>query len=210
MQLRSGFVGRIGGAVLGAVSVMVIIATVRLVLSGRQHLEEAMRLQDANDSDRAIAEFEDTVRAYVPGSPYPSKALRELDILAKGAEMRGDVDRARSILEVTRRAILSTRHVRQPFDDRLQATEKSILRLVTRHRGLPTNGAGRLITRPSDPGPTASILLFIGLLCWAGGGIGLLLQPKSAANSSMPSPFVALIVSLAGLATWIAMAWIAG
>jgi hypothetical protein len=189
---------------------MVIMATVRLVLSGRQHLEEAMRLQDANDSDGAIAAFEDTVRAYVPGSPYPSKALRELEILAKGAEMRGDVDRARSILEVTRRAILSTRHVRQPFDDRLQATEKSILRLVTQPKGLPANGAGSLITRPNDPAPTVSILLLIGLLCWAGGGIGLLLQPKSAVDSNVTSPFVALIVSLAGLATWITMAWIAG
>jgi hypothetical protein len=210
VQLLSGFAGRVGGAVLFAVAVMVTVVTVRLVLAGRQHLEEATRLQDANDTDGAIAAFEDTVRSYVPGSPYPSKALRELDILAKGAEMRGEVDTARSILEVTRRAILSTRHVRQPFDDRLQSTEKTILRLVTQNKGLPEKSAESLVARPSDPGAAVSMLLFIGLLCWVGGGIGLLFQPKRAADNYLTSPFTALIVSLAGLATWIVMAWIAG
>jgi hypothetical protein len=200
----------VGGAVLLALAIIVSIATVRLFFSGRQHLQEAMRFQDADDSDRAVAKFEDTVRAYMPGSPYPVKALRELDILAKGAEMRGDVDGALSILEVTRRAILSTRHVRQPFGDRLQATEKTIVRLATQHQGAPKESAGNLVARPDDPAPVVSILLFVGLLCWAGGGIALFLQPKSSLGSTLKSPFAALIISIGGLVTWIVMAWIAG
>jgi hypothetical protein len=203
-------VGRVGGAVLLAVAIVVITATVRLFLSGRQHLEEAMRFRDANDSMRAIAKLEDTVRDYMPGSPYPAKALRELDILAKGAEMRGDVDRTLSILEVTRRAILSTRHVRQPFSDRLRATEKAMVRLVTQQKDALKGDVGKLVARPSDPAPVVSILLFVGLLCWAGGGIGLFLQAKSSPKSNMNASFVALIVSLGGLVTWIAMTWIAG
>jgi hypothetical protein len=210
VQVQRSFVGRAGGAVLLALAIIVSTATVRFLLNGRQHLEEAMRFQDANDSDRAVAKFEDTVRAYMPGSPYPTKALRELDILAKGAEMRGNVDRALSILEVTRRAILSTRHVRQPFSDRLQATEKAMVRLATQHKDTPREGAGILVIRPDDPDPVVSILLFVGLLCWAGGGIGLFLQPKSSTDSTLKAPFVALVVSLGGLVTWIAMAWIAG
>ncbi len=210
MKVPSALLGRAGGAVLLALAIIVGTASVRLYFSGRQHLEEAMRLQDARDVDRAVAKFEDTVRAYMPGSPYPDKALRELDILAKGAEMRGDVDRALSTLEVTRRAILSTRHLKQPFSERLQATEKAIVRLATRHQGIPEGSAGNLVVRPSDPAPLVAIFLFIGLLCWAGGGMALFLIPKNTPDNSFKSTLAALIVSLVGLVTWIGMAWIGG
>ncbi|MCP4606277.1 MAG: hypothetical protein GY847_38165 [Proteobacteria bacterium] len=197
------------GAVLLGLAVFVLIATARLFFDGRRHLSEALRLKDSGARPTVIAELEDAVKAYVPGSPYPASAIRELEILAKGAEMRGDSMRATAIWEVSRRAILATRHFRQPFIDKLKKAEQEITRLRNvRGKGKPTES--NPVERPEDPDPIASLLLFIGLMGWIGGAITICLKPRGKESQSVRFRVYTWTVCLSGLALWIAMAWIAG
>ena len=88
---------------LGA-AVVVAVATVRLIHSGHQRFHEARRFIDSGARDRAIVSLEDAAKAYVPGRPYTKSAIRELAIMARAAEMRGEIDRAAATWEVLRRS----------------------------------------------------------------------------------------------------------
>ncbi|MCP4675011.1 MAG: hypothetical protein GY854_05800 [Deltaproteobacteria bacterium] len=200
--------GRLAGVVLLGAVVLVATITGRLLIDGKRHFDEALRLKSSGDREAAVTELEDAAKAYVPGSPYPTSALRELAILAKAAEMRGETVRAAAVWEVTRRAILATRHFSQPHAAQLENAETEITRLRSDQggtRGTSTNP----IERPTDPNPFASMLLFVGLVTWAGGAILLCLTPSRDEANNPRIRRAAWIVCLGGLALWLLMAWIA-
>ena len=99
------------------------VATVRVLLDGRRHMEEAQKLSRSGDATAAFAAYEDAARAYVPGSPYPEKALREMTLMAQGAHMRGEIESARERWRSVRRSVLATRHVLIPHEDYLVRDE---------------------------------------------------------------------------------------
>ncbi len=201
--------GRIIGWVLLALATFVITATFRLYSDGRRHLQEAMRRLNAGDSRMAVAEFEDAAKAYLPGSPYPKRALRELAILAKSAEMRGDPILAATIWEAARRAILATRHVFQPHESELLAAEKEIVNLRSDQNSNSVQKA-KLIARPSDPPFVASLLLFFGLLSWMLGAILLLVLGHRRKADHEHRLKAAWAASLGGLGLWLTMAYWVG
>ncbi len=200
---------RSAGALLLGSAVFTIAITGRLLIDSRRHLDEALRFEGAGDRAAAVSAFESAIKAYVPGSPYPARALRELAILAKGAEMRGDAVRAAAIWEVGRRSILATRHFYQPFGDQLGLAERELVRLrqaQASHRDVAANP----IARPADPSPVFSLLLFAGLLCWAGGSLALCFYPNPQRAVDRRMRYGIWLACLGGLGLWLLMAWLAG
>jgi hypothetical protein len=208
-DFHSQAAGRIASFVLLGLAVLVLTATGRLFYEGGYHLKEAMRLQRSNDRKAAIVELEDAAKAYVPGSPYPKIALRELEVLAKSAEMRGDMLQATVTWEVARRAVLATRHFFQPHEEQLESSEREIARL-RKKKDAQNKSASEPGLRPKDPNPFASLLLFLGLIGWLGGAIALCLIPLRADSAGSGIRHYAWIACFGGLALWVAMAWIAG
>ncbi len=163
-----------------------------------------MRLLNGGDLKTALAELEDAAKAYVPGSPYPERALRELAILAKSAEMRGDTVLAANIWEAARRSILATRHFFQPHEAQLANAEKEIVHLRT-EKGSDSALKAKMVTRPGDPPFFASLFLFAGLVIWA---LGAMVLCSGGLDAGLRG--VAWAVSLGGLGLWIIMAYWVG
>ena len=192
--------------ILLGVAVVIAAATVRLVYSGQRHIQTAIHHMEIGDRDAAVASLEDAAKAYVPGSPYTKEALRELAIMAKAAEMRGELNRAAAIWEVTRRSILATRHFFQPSGNTLERAEGAIERLSkVRH---PEHEAPNLTARPENPSPLGSLLLFLGLISWIIGASLIALKPRSKTGGLLVSPTYAWSACLGGLGMWLIMAWI--
>ena len=173
---------------------------------GKHLFEGAMRLAGAGDRAGAVANLEDAAKAYVPGSLYPDRALRELTIMARAAEMRGDPRQAARIWEVVRRSVLATRHLYQPNEETLEAAEKNLKRLMreTHPDAVLTNP----VPRPDDPSALGSIVLFLGLIAWIAGALWLFLNPRRRDGK----PIVPLVYvwggCLGGLGIWLLTAWL--
>ena len=203
---------RAAGMVLLSMAILVLIATCRLLLDGQRHMQEARRFLSLGDRDIAVNELEDAAKAYFPGSPYPRRALRELAIMAKAAEMRGDPVKGTQIWRASRRAIIATRHFVQPHRGELHRIEREIVRLNT---GMGARDTKRKpfesdpVKGPRDPDPTMSFLLFFGLLCWIGGAIALCLVPRDREPGINRARKSAWIASFGGLTLWLIMSWLA-
>jgi hypothetical protein len=197
---------RIAAAVLLGVAALVAVASARLLLDGRRHLIEAGRFQAAGAHDRARVALEDAARAYLPGSPYPARALDRLALAARAHEMRGEVDKARKSWEIIRRSVLASRHVWQPQADLLQTAELQISRLWA---GAIDDAVSDPVARPRDPHPVLSLLLLLGLIVWLGGSATLLGVPDSP-GTGFGIRATAWLAMLGGLALWLSMSWLAG
>ena len=198
--------GRIAGGALLGLGAFLAIATVRILLDGRRHIEEAERLNREGDPAAAFAALEDAARAYVPGSPYPEKALREMALMARGAHMRGKIDAARERWRSVRRSVLATRHITIPHEDYLARAERQIALLES-----PSQGAeAKPLERPRDPSPILALLLFAGLVIWISSsavlasGLG-----SSRVGGRSRTRTAAWIGSVAGLALWVGMSLLA-
>ena len=195
---------RILGVFALGIALLIGTTTVRLVIEGKQHLDEGRIQKGQGDLFRATTAFEDAAKAYVPFSPYHLRGLRELEIMAKGATMRGENERALAIWEITRRSVLASRHFWQPNEHILVRAEQAITNL----RSLESHGKTTTmspIARPKDPSPLGSILLFLGFLLWTGGAATLCLGYHH--TRSWRSNWVWAATAL-GLSTWLIMAWL--
>ena len=210
---------RFAGAALLSVAFFVAVAGVRLVLEGRRNIDKARYLLEADDRSAAISAFEDAAKSFFPGSPYPSNAHRELAILAKAAEMRGEKEESIYAWRVVRRSILATRNVYQPNKRRLAEAEKEIERLLSSEMeddAVAKDDPGRskrparALSRTEDPDPFVSIALFLGLAVWFIGSVAVCAAPRQQDKTDSNFRRWAWAASLGGLALWLAMAWIAG
>jgi hypothetical protein len=197
---------RIGSYGLLGAALVIAAITARLVSDGKRHFQEAIHLIDSADRDGAVAGLEDAAKAYIPGSPFPRRALRELGIMARAAEMRGEVQRATAIWEVVRRAILATRHLYQPNQEALREAEENLIRLTEER--FPKRSGPSPVQRPEDPSPVSSIILFLGLAVWIGGAFWLCLNPRRRDRKPVIPRHIALVASLFGLALWLMMSWL--
>jgi len=193
------------GFVLLCVAVVVSIVTLRLMTAGAAGLKRAERAMEQGDRDAAIVALEDAAKAYVPGGRHVPRALKELAVLAKAAELRGEDDRALKIWEVIRRAVLATRHVFQPNMDVLEDAEREMLRMRQKE-GSDTAAAGATV-RPKDPSALLSILLFFGLIAWIAGAVSWILRPELKPGIPLVPRGLSVAVCLAGLGLWLFCAW---
>lgn len=160
-------VARTFGYVMLLVVVIVAFLTIRLMDDAKESLKSATFALETGNRDIAADHLEDAAKSYVPGSPYPRKALRDLAIMARAAEIRGEMSRALALWESIRRSLISTRHIVQPNSDILSEAEQNIVRL--RNDPAPQDEAVNLVERPADPSPVLSVLIAVGLLIWIGG-----------------------------------------
>lgn len=163
-------------------------------------MEEAERLNREGDPAAAFAALEDAARAYVPGSPYPEKALREMALMAQGAHMRGEIDASRERWRSVRRSVLTTRHFKIPHEDYLARAERQIALLES-----PSEGAkAKPLERPGDPSPILALLLFAGLAIWISSSAVLVSGlGSSRVGGRSRARTAAWIGSVAGLALWV-------
>lgn len=201
--------GRIVNALLLGVAAIVFSATFRLWWEGREHFNEATRLLGLGQRQPAVYAFESAAKAYVPGSPYPQRAIAELKILAKSAQMRGEETRAAAIWEVIRRSILCTRHFWQPHLRDLSLAETAVSRLRDKDNTTKLFDVG-VLRRPEDPNPLLSVLLFLGLLMWIGGAGFLCLRSVKPEKSGERAGRSGIWVTVGGLGLWLVMCWSIG
>ena len=171
----------------------VAVLSVRLFWDGKRHYENAKQAQADGESWRMIVQtYENAAKTYFPGNPYPQRALWELSILAKSAEMRGDTRQAVYVWEVIRRSAVSQRHVSQPFKSYLtQAHARLDLLRTTKNAGnIEKDGL-------EDPSTVGVILLWFGLLIWIGGALLAIWSQGKRAR------LVFVVTSMAGAIVWI-------
>lgn len=197
---------RIASYVLLGAALVIAVITGRLVSDGKHHFEEALRLEDAGDRDGAVTSLEDAAKAYVPGSPYTERALRELTIMARAAEMRGDRRQSAGIWEVVRRSVLATRHFYQPNEDVLTMAEKQLGRLMGEQ--FPQAAETHLVARPADPSPVGSVILFLGLALWIACALWISVDPRLKDGRPIIPGLYLWGGCLAGIGVWVVMAWL--
>ncbi len=198
-------VSRIIGYVLLAIAVTICVSVLRMMTDGSRKLLDAERAMEKNDRLTAIEFLEDAAKAYVPGSRHVIRAHRELILLAKAAEIRGDQQTAIKAWESLRRSVIATRHIFQPNADVLKNANQAIVRIRTEQS--PDFPPNDLIALPKDPLPFFSIMMFLGLLFWITGATLYTLRPMKKDNSFWISPVYSGITCIAGLAAWLLAVW---
>jgi hypothetical protein len=158
-------------ALLG-IGLLVGALTVRLLLQASAHLRAGLAAVASGDIDVGRMELEDAAKAYVPASPYPCRALEELSILARAAEMRGDVDESLLTWEVLRRSVLATRHLVVPNQKALEEANAEIVRL-RQSMGMTKSEASATVARPADPSTPLTLLLVLSFGAWILGAAAL-------------------------------------
>lgn len=205
MALRSHRRGtRLAGSALFFFALLIGTVSVRLLLDSRRQLEVAEEQRDRGDRYRAIAAFENAAKAYVPLSPYHQRGLRELELMARGALMRGDKKEAAYIFEVIRRSVLATRHFWQPNGDFLSRAEKAMAALESNSVD-ELSGPGGALERPADPNPILAVLLLGGFMLWIVGAVLLLFTRDQGKPIRDKWAWAA---TLLGLSTWLLMSWL--
>ncbi|NLN63175.1 MAG: hypothetical protein GX146_09890 [Myxococcales bacterium] len=188
---------------------VVVLATVRLWLDGQRHFSHAVQLQEADaDWVTVVGAFENAARAWMPGSPWPERALWHLSVMGRSASMRGDVAQAIFVWEVVRRSILSTRYWQQPNVSYLAMAEAQLVRLHEQAAAREAMGKTNTVVlqRPADPSPLFSLLIFVGLGTWI---LASLLLCVSSVQSAGKRRAVLWVLSVSGFALWAGMSYVA-
>jgi hypothetical protein len=194
------------GYVLLSIAAVTAAMTLRLMSDGSERLSEASRAMEKGDRAAAVAALEDAAKAYVPGGRHVPRALRELCVMARAAEMRGEDKAALKIWEVVRRAVLATRHFFQPNKETLIEAEKAVVRI--RQKEQLRVSPETLVKRPDDPSALLSLLLFFGFSAWMTGACLLILRPSRKDGTAWISLPVSAVICFGGVALWLSAAWL--
>jgi hypothetical protein len=120
---------------LGMIVALGGVVVARVLVAGRSELELGRKAAEARDDEAALRHLRRAARWYLPGSPYPERAMEALDVLAETAQARGDLRLARRAHEAVRGAILSTRSFYVPSRARLKAANSHIASLLAAEEG---------------------------------------------------------------------------
>lgn len=153
-----------------------------LLLVGGRVLHDSWRALQAGDAalatgDRVAAtrEYLHAVRMYLPASPFVSRALDNLESVARSAAAAGDAQGERQALEAVRAGLLGARSVYTPHAGRLVAANRRLASLYARLEDESVAPgaslaqreswhAGRLAAVPGPAvAPTLAALLGLGL-----------------------------------------------
>jgi hypothetical protein len=171
--MRAGW--RRQAAIVGAGLTLALgIVVVRLLVDARASLQSGAAAEQRGEIEAAIRHYLDAARLYVPGSPYPTRALDRLDALAVAAVTRGDYAAARTAFEAERAALLGSRAIYQPNAGRLPELERRLARLLAASEDnvTPATFAERTAWHAQrmaeHPGPKNSwvLLALLGLAIW--------------------------------------------
>lgn len=194
---------------LSAALLIVATATLRAVLDGEREMRASDAAFDRDDLRASIHHARRAAAAYAPEAPHVARAYARLTAIARGAEARGDVQLAFVAWQAQRAAVLESRHLRQPFPERLEEASRNLARLGGQRAGGDANTvtlARKLLDESrarSAPGPAWGALLVTGLLLGAAG------LSWFAARALRPDGSIAwrhgrlgLVLVVAGAACW--------
>lgn len=195
--------------VAGAIALGLGIVVVRLWVDGRAAFRAGAQAEAAGDRARAIREYQNAARLYLPGAAYVGDGLARLFAIADAAEGEGDTDNARRALEAVRAAILGTRSFYVPHEARLLEADRRLASLYARIED-PARDPGaspearvawhaeRLARRPGPATAPAVIALF-GLALWVGAAVAFFSRAlDSALRLRRPQAIAAGLVFVAG------------
>ena len=161
------------------VALLFAAIAVRVVAGAKAELEVAEKHEQAGDADAAVVHYRRAARWYAPLSPYHVQALAALGRIGATAEQSGDVERALAAYRAVRSAVLATRSLYVPEQERLAAADKRIAALMA---GLPPPqmDAGKsreqlerehlaLLQLDPDPKLGWTLLLLLGFAGWVAG-----------------------------------------
>ena len=175
---------RRGATIAALLAVVLGLLTLRVVLSSRQALHEAVSLHAAGDVDEAIVHYRRAARWYAPGNPYSSEAIAHLEGIALQAEREAKRERALRAWRAIRAALLSARSFYTPHSDLLRRADARIAHHMTSastfdprapavakeaSRENQLESLRNAATRRSVGWPLVAL---IGFVTWVGGAIG--------------------------------------
>ena len=187
------------------IAVTAALLTVRMMNDAKESLKSATFALETGNRNIAADYLEDAAKSFVPGSPYPRRALRDLAIMARAAEIRGEMAQALALWESIRRSVISTRHLLQPNGDILSEAERNIVRL---RRDPAPDAEVKLVERPEDPSPLLALLIVLGLLVWIGGTVTICYCFRSGASTSAVSRLYLFGITGVGFAMWLAASFL--
>ena len=161
----------------GGLALAIVVA--RLLVDARAACQAGEAAERRGDPTLAIRHYLDAGRLYVPGSPYTTVAVDQLDRIGVNAVTQGDYATARTAFEAERAAILGTRSFYTPHAGRLPDLERKLARLLAASEPDSAGAtfeqraawhASRLAERP---GPKTSFVLLalLGLLTWVASAV---------------------------------------
>jgi hypothetical protein len=138
---------RVAALVALLVIVVVAIATVRQMLTGRAEVDLADAAAQKSDWPMAIAHARAAAEALAPGSPWPERGWLRLEAIGHDAEARGDDETALQAYGAMRAAAMATRGPFSASARRRAHGEEGLARVATSERG------------PAGQHPTAESML---------------------------------------------------
>ncbi len=199
---------RVAGYVMLGAAVSVAAVTFHLTAQGNRKLADAKDALASRDRSAAVEALSDAAGAYVPGAAHVRAAHRDLEIIARAAEIRGDGALSLKAWDALRRSILSVRHLYQPFGETLVEAEKSVVRI--RGKALGAADSNTLVRRPKDPSKLLSVFLFFSLCAWIFGASLWAAVPLRKDRAAWIRPEVSALICLIGLTSWLFFAFVIG
>jgi len=192
--------------VAAVVVLIVLMAGVRVVISGHAARRTADRLLAEGNEDTAVGFYDRTLHMYWPGSPDVEAAVSHLSAMAGRRETAGDQEGALHIWRVLRSGLYAARGLYQPYKETIRHAEERIAALVALQKGDPTEQARHLeiLQRSHDPRRSWSMLALLGFAVWLGGAVGFIwrgLSPKGKLHARPAAVWAAVFAG--GYVLWL-------
>ncbi len=192
-----------------------LLVALRMLLVGRSELTAAREARERGDEFASAVHHERAIRAWLPGSPYSSQSIEDLQEIAEKALLKGKTEEALEEFRMLRSAILSIRSLYQPYSDTLNRTNEQIALLMARDRralwpsqdlpeGTRRQALLENLRESPDPDPIWVVVLELGFLTWLSGTVGFLLKAHDPVVGWNPRATLRFAMFIAlGYATWI-------
>jgi predicted GNAT superfamily acetyltransferase len=161
-----------------ALSVLLVVMSLRAFLEARAHAGHAQLAQSRGDLAGAIVSLRLSARWDSPFNLYAERSFASLERIARAAEARGDTEQALTAYRAVHAAALSSRGFFVPQHERLARVDPRIeqLRLGAAAQGETHAGMHTLDRRdylaalmPDRPRPLGVVIAWAGFAAWVGG-----------------------------------------
>lgn len=171
--------GRAGGILV----VVLVVLSVKVIVSSRAELDRARRAETAGELEVAVTHYRRAARWHLPVQPWADEALDALMAIGEAAEERGDAVLALASYRSAHAAIMSTRHLWVPDRERLHRADERIAHLMATGEVPPVDARRseaerealylEMLEEDRDPALGWSLLALLGFLLWLAGAYGV-------------------------------------
>jgi len=185
---------------------VVLMAWLRVFISGHQARQTADRLVDQNRADEAVGYYDRVLHMYWPGSPDVARAVAQLEKIAAHAEQREDLSGAIHAFRILRSGLYASRSLYQPYPEIITMTEQKIVALSVK-MGNPDPPAQylALLQKNQDPARSWSMIALLGFALWIGSTLAFLWRAVTPEGRLLPRPALCWgLAFAAGYGLWLA------